>query len=123
MIDDEMKEEEREGKKILAKLRIERYRLLNQRVLDERIPSDRNATKYVFDKRYTMRDAYKDYHKINRAIDNAISEDRIHEVPPPVVAIIVTNQSVPLIYFIKNDISDYRKRKSVKTKTKRCKCK
>lgn len=123
MIDDDMKEEEREGKKILAKLRIERYNLLNQRVLDERIPSDRNATKYVFDKRYIMRDAYKDYHKINKAIDNAIAEDRIHEVPPPIVAIIITNQSVPLIYFVKTDISDYRKRKPVKLKTKRCKCK
>lgn len=125
MIDDDLDMSGEEIKQRLAKLRIERYRMLNKRVMDERIPIDNNITKYTFNKKYSMRDAFKDYHKINKAIDNAISEDRLHEVPPPIVAIVVSAQGVPLVYYIKNDLSENRKRKSVKPKSSRkiCKCK
>jgi len=125
MIDDDLDMSGEEIKQRLSKLRIERYRMLNKRVMDERIPLDDNVTKYVFNKKYSMRDAFKDYHKINKAIDNAISEDRLHEIPPPIIAITVSAQGVPLVYFIKNDLSENRKRKYVKPKTSRkiCKCK
>lgn len=71
------------------------------------------------DPRYSIRDPERDFEKINKALNTIEQEGHLDENPPPIVAIGVIPGRAPLFYYVRNDISEWRKKKTTKAKTKR----
>lgn len=89
------------------------------------IPVDNNMGKWVMNKKYAYYDSKDDFDKIYIAIKNIVESDRVNEVPPPIIAIRKTVHAAPVVFFIRTTIPIYRKKKSIKSKSKRkvkCKC-
>jgi hypothetical protein len=88
-------------------------------------------TKYELDPNYSRRDSIEDFDKIMRSIknmkDDGILPQKTGE-PLAIIAIQPTLLNPPRWYYVRNDISEGRKKKTVKPKSKRkpvkkCKCK
>jgi hypothetical protein len=62
------------------------------RVKEHHIPIERDLGKWIMDKRYAQYDAHDDYDKINRAIDYAIKYDSFKDIPPPIIAEVLSTE-------------------------------
>jgi hypothetical protein len=88
-----------------------------------KIKTEPTVSKYENDEvNYSRRDPTADFDKIKRAIANAKKDGRLITKagqPPNIVAIQPTMLQPPTAFYIKNDISESRKRKLMHSKVKR----
>ena len=111
---------------------------LIQRIKDLKLPYSDKVGFYENDSAYhrlTIADA-EDVERINKAIDDVVSYgDRfMHSNPPPVIAVgsfpydaYMSKYNTTRYVYVRDDVKEYRERKSIKPKTrkpvKKCKCK
>jgi hypothetical protein len=91
---------------------------------DGAIRTDPSFGSWKNDKRYSQRDPVADYDRLVRAINTLKAERKLKNPTvkgeiPPIVAIQPSTGRPPQWYFVRNDISESRKRKMVKVQAKR----
>jgi hypothetical protein len=100
---------------------------LYKRVRELHIPLTYYVGEFDDDPSYVMLSPEEDYAQINKAMDNAEKLNRLKEDPPVIVAVSSRIRGTPQWYYIKTDLPNYRKKKPIKSKSKRkikkCRCK
>jgi|WetSurMetagenome_2_1015567.scaffolds.fasta_scaffold76692_5 hypothetical protein len=127
-----MREENMKIEQALKKSRSQQpYYILWDLVKKMKIRTEPTLSKYELDPNYSRRDPVEDFDKLMRTIKNMRSDGTLPQErgePPAIVAIQSTFSLPPRWYYVRNDISEGRKKKTVKPKSKRkpvkkCKCK
>jgi hypothetical protein len=119
-----IKEQAEFGKTVVAKSNaVSPKGLLLKRLVKDRIPYTDDNKRMELDRRYSGRSLGEpdDIIRINRAINNAIKEGRMGEVPPPIIAVgsRTNSPSTTMTVYVKNDLSESRRKKIIRSKTKR----
>jgi hypothetical protein len=96
-----------------------KLKLLAERLQSMGIKPIYRIGKIEQDPQYSFRDPEEDFEKINKALNTIEQEGTMDESPPPIVAVSVIPGRAPLFYYVRNDISEWRKKKTVKAKPKR----
>ena len=127
-----MREENMKIEQTLKKSRSQQpYYILWDLVKKMKIRTEPSLIKYELDPNYSRRDPVEDFDRLMRLIKNIQNDGTLPQEkgePPVIVAIQSTFALPPRWYYVRNDISEGRKKRPVKPKSKRkpvkkCKCK